>query len=110
VVGWFNELSELRGYEFTTKVEGNKRYRIPVPLRLQPSEIESWLRLQKLDATGFEADLLLRIDAAYVTGQRKRGGKPATAHVPVTDSAAVGALFRSMMPPGKKPPPVVRKR
>jgi len=110
VVGWFNELSELRAYEITHKVEHNKRYRVALPQRLQPSEIESWLRLQRLDPTGFEIDLLMRLDASYVSVLRKSGGKPPAVLAPMSDSAGIGALFKSLAPPKHKPAPVKRKR
>ncbi len=110
MLGWFNELCDLRGYDFADKVEHGKRYRVAHPRRLPPSEIESWLRLQKLDPSGFEVDVLMRLDAAYVEAMRKSAGKPKTALVPMSDSKGIGAMLKSVAPPMRKPPPERRKK
>jgi len=88
----------------TYKVEANKRYRITLPAPLKPSEIESWLRLQDLHPTGFEVDLLFRLDAAYVAAMRRHNGQ-APALVSMRDSKGIDALFKSIAPPKVKPKP-----
>jgi hypothetical protein len=65
---------------------------------LQPTEVEAWFRLMRIEPTPWEADTIFRMDAAFLERMHSKSkGRKSIAKADVNDPQAITNLMNSFV-------------